>query len=61
VIEAAWTGQPVPWPLLRALICETFGWTFQELDEQPLDEVLQSIQLLNLYHEQIAKRARRER
>lgn len=50
------TGSPPP-IYNKAVLCERFGWTLTEYDEQPADEVQQVIQVLNLIGEIAAKRA----
>lgn len=36
---------------LKGRICEMFGWTFEQFDQQPADEVLQYISLKGVYEE----------
>jgi len=46
----------VPTILLKARLCETFGWTPNELREQPADEAIQMYEALA-----VAARAARRR
>jgi hypothetical protein len=45
----------MPVILIKALLCETFGYKFSELATEPADEILQGWQVLNLYHSHIPK------
>lgn len=41
--------------MLKGLICREFGWTLNELKEQPLDEVMIVWQALHYYEARVQK------
>ena len=43
---------------MKGHICEAFGWTFREFDEQPADEVFRYWQLKGLFDRFVRDRAR---
>ena len=61
IVAATITGQGLPLEVVKGLICRDFGWTFEELRQQPLDEVFTVWGALAFYEEQMAKRAERRR
>lgn len=42
---------------MKGNICKLFGWTFNEYEDQPADEVLGYMHLLSLYDEYVQEQA----
>jgi len=48
-MEFIWTGTGTPPAFYnKAMLCQRMGWTLTEYDEQPANEIMQLIQILNL-------------